>query len=70
MRDPGGLELLEAVREIAEGGAVRSPEVAMRVAELFRKTRTAEQSLEGLSPQELRLLKLVRIPFSSTPRPN
>jgi len=50
--------LLEAVREIAEGGAVMSPEVAIRVVELFRKTQTPEQ-FSGLSPQELRLLKLL-----------
>jgi DNA-binding NarL/FixJ family response regulator len=51
--------LLEAVREIAEGGAVMSPEVAIRVVELFRKTQTPEQFSQGLSPQELRLLKLL-----------
>jgi DNA-binding NarL/FixJ family response regulator len=51
--------LLEAVREIAEGGAVMSPEVAIRVVELFRKTQTPEQFSAGLSPQELRLLKLL-----------
>jgi DNA-binding NarL/FixJ family response regulator len=51
--------LLEAVREIADGGAVMSPEVAIRVVELFRKTQTPEQFSAGLSPQELRLLKLL-----------
>lgn len=51
--------LLEAVREIAEGGAVMSPEVAIRVVELFRKTQTAEQFATGLTPQELRLLRLL-----------
>ena len=51
--------LLEAVREIAEGGAVMSPEVAIRVVELFRKTQTPDQSAIGLSPQELHLLKLL-----------
>jgi DNA-binding NarL/FixJ family response regulator len=51
--------LLEAVREIAEGGAVMSPEVAIRVVELFRKTQTPEQFVTGLTPQELRLLKLL-----------
>src|ERR1039457_5928956 len=48
--------LLEAVREIAEGGAVMSPEVAIRVVELFRKTQSPEQLSAGLTPQELRLL--------------
>ncbi len=51
--------LLEAVTEIAGGGAVMSPEVAMRVVELFRKTRAPEHPSTRLSPQELRLLKLL-----------
>jgi len=51
--------LLEALQEIAEGGAVMSPEVAIRVVDLFRKSRTPEQSPAGLSPQEMRLLKLL-----------
>jgi len=51
--------LLEAVREIAEGGAVMSPEVAIRVVELFRKTQTPEQFSTGLTPQEVRLLRLL-----------
>jgi DNA-binding NarL/FixJ family response regulator len=49
--------LLQAVRDTAKGGAVMSPEVAIRVVELFRKTQTAGES--GLSAQELRLLKLL-----------
>jgi DNA-binding NarL/FixJ family response regulator len=51
--------LWDAVTEIAEGGAAMSPEVAMRVMELFRHTRTPEQPSARLSPQELRLLKLL-----------
>ncbi len=51
--------LLEGLREIAEGGAVMSPEVAIRVVELLRRPQTPEQSPAGLSPQELRLLKLL-----------
>jgi DNA-binding NarL/FixJ family response regulator len=51
--------LLEALREIAEGGAVMSPEVAIRVVELLRKSQTPEQSSASLSPQEMRLLKLL-----------
>jgi DNA-binding NarL/FixJ family response regulator len=48
-----------ALKEIAEGGAVMSPEVAIRVVELFRQTQTTEQVPVGLSPQETRLLKLL-----------
>jgi DNA-binding NarL/FixJ family response regulator len=51
--------LLEALEEIAEGGAVMSPEVAIRVVELFRKTQAPEQTAARLSPQEARLLKLL-----------
>jgi DNA-binding NarL/FixJ family response regulator len=51
--------LLEAVSEIAEGGAVMSPEVAIRVVDLFRRSRIPEQSPADLSPQEMRLLKLL-----------
>jgi DNA-binding NarL/FixJ family response regulator len=51
--------LLEAVSEIARGGAVMTPEVAMRVVELFRQSRAPEHEATRLSPQELRLLKLL-----------
>jgi len=51
--------LLEALREIAEGGAVMSPEVAIRVVELLRRSQTPEQPTANLSPQEIRLLKLL-----------
>jgi len=50
--------LMEAVKEIAEGGAVMSPEVAKRMVELFRRSQVPAPAA-GLSQQELRLLKLV-----------
>jgi len=50
--------LMEAIKEIAEGGAVMSPEVAIRVVELFRKAPVREPGWVGLSPKETRLLKL------------
>jgi DNA-binding NarL/FixJ family response regulator len=54
------IRLLEAIKEIADGGAVMSPEVAKRVVELFRKSQTPKPSAaSGLSPQELRLLQLL-----------
>jgi DNA-binding NarL/FixJ family response regulator len=52
-------QLLEAVKEIAEGGAVMSPAVAKRVVELFRKSQAPAAPAAGLSPQEMRLLKLL-----------
>ncbi len=51
--------LIEALREIAEGGAVMSPEVAIRVVEVLRKPQPQAQSPLSLSPQETRLLKLL-----------
>jgi len=51
--------LMEAVKQIAEGGAAMSPEVAMRVVKLFRQTPPREAGSAGLSPQEMRLLKLL-----------
>lgn len=51
--------LLEAVREIAEGGAAMSPEVAIRVVDLFRKTNSFDLPTSALSPQEMRVLKLL-----------
>ena len=51
--------LLDAVKEIAEGGAVMSPEIAIRVMHLFRKTHTPEQFAAALSAQETHLLKLL-----------
>jgi DNA-binding NarL/FixJ family response regulator len=53
------VRLLEAVREVADGGAAMSPEVAIRVVDLFRKTRRPEPVSGALSQQELRLLKLL-----------
>jgi len=50
--------LMEAIKEIAGGGAVMSPEVAMRVVDLFRKAPARESGWISLSPQETRLLKL------------
>jgi DNA-binding NarL/FixJ family response regulator len=52
-------QLMVALKEIAEGGAVMSPEVAIRVVELFRQTQSTEPSPVSLSPQEIRLLKLL-----------
>jgi len=51
--------LLEAVKEIAEGGAVMWPEVAARVVALFRKSQPPAPPAAALSPQEMRLLKLM-----------
>jgi DNA-binding NarL/FixJ family response regulator len=51
--------LLESVREVLDGGAPMSPEVARRVIRLFREFRPPEQADYHLTPQENELLKLL-----------
>ena len=51
--------LIECVREVVNGGAPMSPEVARRVVELFRKFRPPERSDCHLTPHELRLLGML-----------
>jgi DNA-binding NarL/FixJ family response regulator len=51
--------LLESIREVAQGGAPMSPEIARQVVKLFREIRPPEQADYHLTPHELRLLKLL-----------
>ncbi|HXV60696.1 MAG TPA: response regulator transcription factor, partial [Vicinamibacteria bacterium] len=51
--------LLEGLKEALTGGAPMSPEVARRVLTLFREIRPPEKADYGLTPHELRLLKLL-----------
>jgi DNA-binding NarL/FixJ family response regulator len=51
--------LLECLREVVDGGAPMSPEVARRVVELFREIRPPEQADYQLTPHEVRILKLL-----------
>jgi DNA-binding NarL/FixJ family response regulator len=51
--------LLDAVRDVMEGGAAMSPEVASRVVQLFRDFRPPEKADYHLTPHELRLLKML-----------
>jgi DNA-binding NarL/FixJ family response regulator len=51
--------LLESLREVVEGGAPMSPEVARRVVRLFQKFHPPDSADYRLSPTELRLLKLL-----------
>jgi DNA-binding NarL/FixJ family response regulator len=52
-------KLIESVREVVNGGAPMSPEVARRVVELFRKFRPLERADCHLTPHELRLLGML-----------
>ena len=51
--------LLECLREVVDGGAPMSLEVARRVITLFRQFQPPERAEYNLSPHELRLLKLL-----------
>jgi DNA-binding NarL/FixJ family response regulator len=51
--------LLECIKEVLEGGAPMSREVARRVVALFREIRPPDQADYQLTPHEIRLLKLL-----------
>jgi len=51
--------LLEDMREVANGGAPMSPEVARRVIALFREIRPPERADYHLTAHEIRLLRLL-----------
>jgi DNA-binding NarL/FixJ family response regulator len=51
--------LIEALREVASGGAPMSPEVARRVLRLFREFQPPAQASYRLTPQQHQLLKLL-----------
>jgi len=51
--------ILECIREVLDGGAPMSPEVARRVVELFRQVRPPRDAGYQLTTQEQRLLTLL-----------
>ncbi len=51
--------LMDGIREVANGGSPVSPEIARRIIALFQKVRPPEKSDKGLTPHELRILKLL-----------
>ncbi|MEO5904414.1 MAG: response regulator transcription factor [Gemmatimonadaceae bacterium] len=53
------VRLLESLREVVDGGAPMSPEIARRVVKLFRQFRPPERAECHLTPQETELLKLM-----------
>jgi DNA-binding NarL/FixJ family response regulator len=53
------VRLLESIKEVADGGAPMSPEIATRVIKLFRTFSPPPTATYRLTPQELQLLKLL-----------
>ena len=51
--------IIECLKEVADGGAPMSPEVALRVIKLFREIRPVERTESQLTPHENRLLKML-----------
>ena len=52
-------KILASIREVNEGGAPMSPQVARPLVRLFRQVRPPEASTCNLSPQETRILRLL-----------
>ena len=52
-------KLVESLREVVNGGAPMSPEVASRVITAFKRIRPAVAADHRLTPHELRLLKML-----------
>jgi DNA-binding NarL/FixJ family response regulator len=51
--------LLEGLKEVVDGGAPMTPDVARRVVTLFREVRPPTRADYALTPHEIRLLKLL-----------
>jgi DNA-binding NarL/FixJ family response regulator len=59
LKNTAPARLLESLREVVDGGAPMSPEVARRVVRLFREFRPPEHADYHLTPQENELLRLL-----------
>jgi DNA-binding NarL/FixJ family response regulator len=52
-------KLIEALREVRDGGAPMSPEIARRVVELFRKMTPRTAAPESLTPTEVKVVAIL-----------
>jgi len=59
LKNTAPARLLESLREVVDGGAPMSPEIARRVVTLFRQFRPRPRAACHLTPQETELLKLM-----------
>jgi DNA-binding NarL/FixJ family response regulator len=57
-------DLLGAIRDVHQGGAPMSPEVARKVVRLFRKVGLSEKIAHDLTPHEVRLLGMLAEGYS------
>jgi DNA-binding NarL/FixJ family response regulator len=59
LKNTAPARLMESLKEVVDGGAPMSPDVARRVVTLFREFRPPERASYHLTPQETELLKLM-----------
>ena len=59
LKNTAPARLLESLREVVDGGAPMSPDVARRVITVFHTFRPPRQASYHLTPQETELLKLM-----------
>lgn len=56
-------ELVQAIREVRQGGAPMSREIARKVIASFQESATSANEVEGLSPREREILELLAAGF-------
>ena len=59
LKNTAPAKLMEGLQVANNGGAPMSPEIARLVIEVFRRVHPPEKAQHNLTPQELRLLKLL-----------
>lgn len=59
LKDTPPMRLIEAIRELFEGGAPMSPEIARKVVTMFSRVAPPAEVGHRLSPRELDILKLL-----------
>ena len=58
LKDTPPARLLDAIRELAAGGAPMSPEIARKVVAMFQRIAPPRETPGGLSPRETQILRL------------
>ena len=59
LKDTPPARLLDAIRELAAGGAPMSPEIARKVVTMFQRVAPPRETPGDLSPRELQILRLL-----------
>lgn len=59
LKDTPPARLLDAIRELAAGGAPMSPEIARKVVTMFQRVAPPRETPADLSPREVQILRLL-----------